>query len=272
MCNKNSSPIITNCTFTRNTSTNGGGMYNIDSDVTITNCTISLNKTFSTPGGGGVFQCRGRLKVTNCIIFGNTKDTTMYGTNALYTFDINTSGVNKGDVVIRYSDIGSGYSSAIIDTYRVISTDPLFENAASGNFRLRQESPCIDSGTNTSAEIYGRVTDDITDTPRPQMREYDMGAYEYVPPIWSPATIQPLVTTALGQANTLWNSIASDLAGCGDECILDMAVQVQERMANAVTIANPVAACGALSQAIDIMGDMAELLPADTPESIEVSE
>ena len=63
-----------------------------------------------------------------------------------------------------------------------IDANPLFVNAAGGNFRLQAGSPCIDAGTNT-----GAPTDDIEGNPRPidgdgdTIAVTDMGAYEYMP-------------------------------------------------------------------------------------------
>ncbi len=44
MCNYFASPIVNNCTFSRNSASLGGGMYNNNSSPTLTNCTFSANK------------------------------------------------------------------------------------------------------------------------------------------------------------------------------------------------------------------------------------
>jgi len=61
--------------------------------------------------------------------------------------------------------------------------NPMFVNAASGDYSLSTGSPCIDTGTDTSGSSYGSVIDDIDKTSRPQGGVYDIGAYEYDPPV-----------------------------------------------------------------------------------------
>ena len=58
-----------------------------------------------------------------------------------------------------------------------ISDDPRFMNAAGGDFRLRDSSPCIDMGTN--ALVYGDW--DLEGNMRIRDGVVDMGAYEWVP-------------------------------------------------------------------------------------------
>ena len=263
---------ITNCTFTDNHAEDyGGGMYNAGSSPTVSNCTFTFND--AEDYGGGMDNDYSSPTVTNCTFTGNTAD---YG-GAMYNEDSSTAVTNcimwedaasegaeiysdTSESEVRYSDIQGGYPGL-----GNIDADPCFAGAASKDLRLRNNSPCIDSGTDTSGAEYGFVTDDIEGTPRPQFDAYDMGAYEYDLMPWSPALLQPLVATSLGQANSLWSMIGPDIAGCENECILDMAAQVQECMLLATTLANPVAACGALSQAIAIMEDVIEMLTSDTP-------
>ncbi|MCH8970034.1 MAG: hypothetical protein IIA66_13075, partial [Planctomycetes bacterium] len=70
MLNVNSSPTVSNCTFVGNSAARGGGMYNLDSSPTVTNCTFSGN---NAPLGGGMFNRFGSSPtVTNCTFSGNT--------------------------------------------------------------------------------------------------------------------------------------------------------------------------------------------------------
>ena len=82
MGNKNSSPTITNCTFSDNSAVSaGGGMCNTDnSSPTITNCTFSNNSAdgssrWGTWGyGGGMSNYHSSPTITNCTFSGNSSD------------------------------------------------------------------------------------------------------------------------------------------------------------------------------------------------------
>jgi hypothetical protein len=71
MFNNNSSPTVTNCTFSDNTATYGGGMYNHNgSNPSLTNCTFSGNTAAAF--GGGMYNSCNSPTVTNCTFSGNS--------------------------------------------------------------------------------------------------------------------------------------------------------------------------------------------------------
>ena len=74
MYNRNSSPTVTNCTFTGNSANwdrgGGGGMENYYSSPTVTNCTFTGNSAY---WGGGICNDNDcTMTVTNCTFSGNS--------------------------------------------------------------------------------------------------------------------------------------------------------------------------------------------------------
>ena len=72
----NSSPTITNCTVTGNSSSyyySGGGIFCWNSNATITNCTVTGNSS-SSGSGGGILCGDGDATITNCTITGNSAE------------------------------------------------------------------------------------------------------------------------------------------------------------------------------------------------------
>jgi len=82
--NIDSSPTVTNCSFTNNTTKNiGGGMHNDDnSSPTVTNCTFTSNSAIY--GGGGTGNISSSPTLTNCTFNGNSSGS--YG-GGIYNWD-----------------------------------------------------------------------------------------------------------------------------------------------------------------------------------------
>ena len=134
---------VLNCTITGNSAVRYGGGIR-PSSSSITNCTITGNSAGQF--GGGICCTGGSTAVTNCIIWDDSPDEV-----GLY--------YSSEEPVITYSDIQGGWPGE-----GNISTDPLFVNPDSLNFRLQEGSPCIDAG-----DPYSRMDLDGSDN--------DMGAY-----------------------------------------------------------------------------------------------
>jgi parallel beta-helix repeat protein len=103
MRNYNSSPTLTNCTFTSNFGINyGGGMYNTSSsNPTLTNCTFDSNTAHY---GGGMCNSSSNPTLTNCTFTNNTANSGggMYNVNSSSptltncTFENNTAASSGG--------------------------------------------------------------------------------------------------------------------------------------------------------------------------------
>lgn len=69
MYNENSSPTVSNCTFSGNSAGTGGGMHNESSSPVVTNCTFYKNA--AKEAGGGMFNYDSSPTVTNCTFYEN---------------------------------------------------------------------------------------------------------------------------------------------------------------------------------------------------------
>ena len=141
---------LDNCIVINNfASGSGGGAYN----GKLTHCTVFAN---SAHYAGGVFLA----SLANCIVWGNAaetfRDVCVYQSRPCYYSCV-------GEVV--YGDIHIGNFVA----------NPLFVDAAHGDFHLQANSPCINAGTNeyatTETDFYGGT--------RFVGRRVDMGASEF---------------------------------------------------------------------------------------------
>ncbi|MBM3241857.1 right-handed parallel beta-helix repeat-containing protein [Candidatus Poribacteria bacterium] len=190
-CN-NSSPTITNNTITANSAAYGGGIYCFSSSPTITNNTIARNS--ASWYGGGIFCTNySSPTIVNNTITANSAN---HHGGGVYCF-INSSPIvlntilwNIGPeeiylsadytniVTISYSDIQGGQAGIITNNNGTVNwlegnidKDPLFVDAAGGDYHLSDYSPCIGAGTGDGAPITD-IEGKTRGTPP------DMGAYE----------------------------------------------------------------------------------------------
>jgi predicted outer membrane repeat protein len=195
MVNDQSSPTLTNVTFSGNSAVDyGGGLDNYDeSSPTLTNVTFSGN---SAPIGGGLFNTEGsNPSLTNITFTGNTANDGggMYNwnsspilTNAILWGNTPNQIANGGvgTPVVTFSDIQGGYAGA-----GNINLEPLLDSLADNGgltrtHALLEDSPAIDAGSPTicppnDQRYYLRPVDgDHTG-----LAVCDMGSYEYGPPL-----------------------------------------------------------------------------------------
>ncbi len=125
----------------------GDGMLVENGLMDLQNCTLADN------GGEGVRQVAGTVSLTNSILWNNGDDIV-------------------GTVTLAYCDIEDGDS---VSVNGCISSDPLFEDSANGNYRLKPVSPCVNVGTNLP---WMQNSMDLGGKQRIALPAVDMGAYE----------------------------------------------------------------------------------------------
>ena len=160
-----------NCLFARNTTKYGGalcinGSAGILGAISFMNCTITSNTTVSGGAGGAIYT---RKPSTNEYSVFSIRNSIVWGANTASN-EIDRSGATQPLPAVSHTDIDqAGYAGSDGN----LSEDPLFVDAANGNYRLQEGSLCIDAGSAVNAP-----DDDLDGTPRPQGDGIDMGAYE----------------------------------------------------------------------------------------------
>jgi len=217
-------PLFANVIFNDNQANNGGGIANTSNQgssiPTFINVTFSENQAANNGGALYNQEWIGVANVspvlTNCIVWGNTATAggaqiyNSYATPTISFSDIEGSGGS-----------GASWDSALgTDSGGNIDTDPIFLNAATGDFRVWIGSPVVDAANN--AALPASVTTDadgnprfvdisiMTDSGSGPAPIVDMGAYEvqatgvytrmeictdeawYEPSTGQPAVVQPV--------------------------------------------------------------------------------
>lgn len=137
-----------NCLLTDNSASSSGGAAYYS---TLNNCTVVSNRATGN-FAGGTYAC----EINNSIIFYNTAPS--YPNNAF-------SGAINYSCTTPLPETGSNN----------ITSGPLFENSAAGDYQLTTNSPCRDAGDNDFAP----PGPDLAGNPRIFGSAVDMGAYEY---------------------------------------------------------------------------------------------
>jgi hypothetical protein len=153
---------------------------NIGVGCMASDCIITRN-TWPGSGAAVIGVLNNSILINNGVmVFGTLNNCTLVGTFELFVLDglINNSivWVNSAgegcDKAFRYCCVSTGVTHGVNGC---ITNDPLFVNAANGDFRLQSNSPCINWGNN----VFITNAADLAGNPRIVEGTVDMGAYEY---------------------------------------------------------------------------------------------
>ena len=151
----NGTPSFTNCLFYNNKAIEGGAVLIHNGTPTFVNCTFANNQ--ATIGeAGGLFDELGAAEIKNSIFWGNQA-----GPNRTSDHIFNGEGSTS---LVTYSDVQGGFPGT-----NNIDADPLFVNAAGGDYKLQRTSPCV------GAAQYFALPADVADL------DWDMDTTEKTP-------------------------------------------------------------------------------------------
>ncbi len=156
---------VVNALFDRNTAGGAGAaMYLLDpagagGSVQVMHTTIAS----PTVGAGqAIVVGNGAVGITNTLI-------------ANYAAGIATAG--SGAATSDYNLFYNAPASVVTGSHSIVGADPLFVDAAGGDYHLALGSPAIDAGADAG------VTLDLDGVTRPQAARYDIGAFEFNHPL-----------------------------------------------------------------------------------------
>jgi len=152
--NYESSLTITNCTFSGNNAVGwGGGIFNNESSLTITNCTF-LNNSTTNYHGGGIYNVASSAIITNCTFSGNSASKNGGG---IYNYESSLTITNCTFSGNSADDSGGGIYN--YESSPAITNCTFSGNSATswggGIFNLTNSSPAI-----TNCTFSGNSADD----------------------------------------------------------------------------------------------------------------
>jgi hypothetical protein len=152
-----SAEVVNNVIAENSAQWKGGGIYCGNSSPVIINSTLSANSS-QHEGGGIYIWGNASPLIVNTILWGDSPEEIVLG--------------GGGSFIITYSCVQGGWPGA-----GNINADPLFLDAANGDYRLLDGSACINAGDNSA--FPRSLVEDIDGYPRITDSIADIGAYEF---------------------------------------------------------------------------------------------
>lgn len=167
----------------------GGGLAMATSDPELNNLTIVNNYCGGGGGAGMQMAFEAEPTLNNCIFWGNhavyytedknVKDTVEYYIGSqIWLWGSDCSPIFNNGVVQYGLDSINGYYLILPDHYNsMLEVNPLFINEQNRNYRLKSNSPCINTGINKPGMFIPDT--DLVGNPRIFGGRIDMGCYEW---------------------------------------------------------------------------------------------
>jgi parallel beta-helix repeat protein len=173
---RSSDPVLRNNVISNNSVSavrqRGGGIHFYYADAILINNTITGN---TAGDGAGIYLYYSELTLVNTILWHESSDEEIY---------VSESGSSTDAINVAYSDIQGGQAGIVTNGNGTlnwlggnIDADPLFVDAANGDYQLQAGSPAIDAGT-AFFELGGQVLVDL-DSSEYNGSAPDMGALEF---------------------------------------------------------------------------------------------
>jgi len=183
------SVVLDRVSVLNNTAKHGGGLSLISEldKVIVNNCLVAGNQASSTGGGIFDFGIHGN-SLMHCTVVNNSAGG--QGGGIIFYFD--QTRVTNSIVYFNSAGSGSNYFASVTSMFSYsctaplpagtmnISSNPLFAQPQSGDYRLQSSSPCIDTGINIAG-----IATDRDGLPRNLDGNFDgitapdMGCYEF---------------------------------------------------------------------------------------------